>query len=54
MKRPYFGMLFIIVVAILLIAFNHFNLTERLTNFLVVGFLISYYIGQYSMRLPKQ
>ena len=58
MKREYFGMLFIITCAVLLIAADSFfgdeKVTDCLSTYIVLVVMTAYYAGQYSMRFPKR
>ena len=54
MPRVYFTMLFIVLFTGLYIALAYFIPEEKLSNFIVVWVLVSFYAGQYSMRYPKK
>jgi fucose permease len=48
-------MLFIIIIsAIILVALNHFDLTEKAANYIVVFLMVAFFAGQYSCRFPKE
>ena len=57
MKREYFGMLFILAIAILIITTSYFfgeeNIAVILHRFIVIWILIAFQVGQYSMRFPR-
>ena len=58
MKREYFGMLFIIISVLLVVTagyiFGEEKVRENIHTFIVVWLMISFQLGQYSMRFPKR
>lgn len=58
MKRPYFGMLFIISIGVFFFGAEYFfgeeKVAEKIRTFLIIWLLIAYYAGQYSMKFPKE
>ncbi len=58
MKRPYFGILFIISITAIYFTADYFFgseiVAEKIQSFIVIWLLIAYYAGQYSMKFPKE
>ena len=57
MKREYFLMLFMTILLIVYFACNYFFgsdiVEDKISKFLVIIILISFYAGQYSTKFPK-
>ena len=57
MKREYFGMLFIVISAAIIITadyiFGDEVVQENLSRFIVIWIVAGFYAGQYSMKFPK-
>jgi len=51
-SRKTFDFIFVITVAITLIIFSELNFWENM-SYSLIPILIAYYLGQYSMKLPK-
>lgn len=53
MKREYFGALFIIVFTLFYLALAHFFGFETVSKYIIIWVLIAYFVGQYSVKFPK-
>jgi hypothetical protein len=51
-NKKTFDFTFVITTAVTLIIFSEFNLLENI-SYSIIPILIAYYLGQYSMKLPK-
>ena len=54
MKKRFFDILMILILGLLLIIFDHFNLLEKSAKFMLIPILAFYYLGQYSERKYKR
>ena len=58
MKREYFGMLVMLVIVVIILLsgylFEQFIVKDILNRYIIIWFVLVFYLGQYSMRFPKQ
>ena len=54
MKKMYFNMIIIIVIAVFLTLLDMFDLLEKSAKFMLIPILIFYFIGQYSEKKFKK
>ncbi len=54
MKKRVFDIIVILLIAIVLIILNQFDLLEKSARFLLIPILAFYYLGQYSERRFKK
>ncbi len=50
MKKETFNLLVIVMIAILLLILNQFELLEKYSKFALIPILAFYYLGQYAER----
>ena len=57
MKREYFGMIFLVVSVLIIIAAKKIIGDEQVDNiistYIIIFILIAYFMGQYSIKFPK-
>lgn len=54
MKKRTFDIIVILIIAILLVTLNQFNLLEKSAKFMVIPMLALYYLGQFAERKFKK
>lgn len=53
MKKRTFDIIVILIIAILLVTLNQFNLLEKSAKFMVIPIIVFYFLGQYAERKFK-
>jgi uncharacterized alpha/beta hydrolase family protein len=54
MKKTFFDIIVIVLVAVILISLSKFDLLEKSAKFMFIPIIVFYFIGQYSERKFKK